>query len=157
MLCRKKTYTLDLRSLSPSSLPVEFFAIKVLAPWRSLTAVSPHSSHNLVPSDFDDLFKPAWLRRNIDRLQNVRIACPPLKMVFNCSVYRKRSSLCYYCSIQTETSPQSNTRHAPRKGRRVDDLENRQDRIPEFTLILFPRLSSSRNCCTSRIELMSSN
>ena len=36
-----------------SSRSLEFLAIKLLAPWRSLTFVYPHSSHNLEPSDFD--------------------------------------------------------------------------------------------------------
>ena len=41
---------------------MEFFVIKLLAPWRSLKFIYPHSSYSLVPSDFDGS-SSAWLRR----------------------------------------------------------------------------------------------
>ena len=134
-VCRKKTNSLGSKSYSPPYYSVKLLVIKILAPWRSLTPVYPRSSHSLVPSDFDGLCEPAWLRRNSDQPQYVRIARPISKMMANSCVYQKPSSLCYHWSVKT--SPSNTQRLPPETGSRVDDLYNRQDRTPEFTSILF--------------------
>ena len=72
LLCRKKRDPLDRRSYSPQSRPVEFFAIKLLAPWRSLTSFYHCSFSRLVPSDFGGSSKSAWLREYSDQPQYIR-------------------------------------------------------------------------------------
>ena len=114
---RGKADRLGPRSYSPPSRFVEFLAIKLLAPWRSLTSVYPCSSYSLVPSDFNGLFEPAWLRRNSDRPQYARrkrVACISLGMTFQS--YQKTLQPRVPSGAQTKSSPQSSTHPPPKNG-----------------------------------------
>ena len=115
---RKKTNLLGSRSYSPSSCYVEFLVIKLLVPRHSLTSVYPHSSHSLVPSDFDGLFKPAWLQRNSDRPQYVRrkrIACTSFgKECFSLPSTKKRSRLGYHPAPKRKSPHKATLLHPPR-------------------------------------------
>ena len=117
-------------------------AIKLLAPWHSLTPIHPRSSHSLVPSDFDGSPYQIGVWGNntygvMNRLSSLENYVQLLR------VPRRLQPL---LSLQRPNEPiQHATRAAfPETGSHVNKLCNGQDRTPEFALILFLRPSLSK-------------
>ena len=100
-----------------TSRSVEFLVIKLLASWRSLTSVHLPSSHNRVPSDFNDSTYQPDFGGNCDQPQYVRTTCSLFwKMIFRVMHLPKKLQPWVPSSARTKASPQSNARHVPING-----------------------------------------
>ena len=94
-----------------TSRSVEFLAIKLLAPRRSLTYVHPPA-----PIAWHGIFEPAWLRR-IQRLTAIHTSCLYLTSESDIPRPSCQKPLQIATSrFKTRTSPQINPRHVPKNG-----------------------------------------
>ena len=85
---------------------------------RSLTSVHPHSSHSLVPSNFDGMSysnQPGCGETTINRNTYKLLVLFSEKMIFRGHPSaKKRSSHGYHPAPDSKTCPQSNARQAPK-------------------------------------------
>ena len=119
---------------------VEFFVIKFLAPWRSLTSAHPPPAP--IAACRLTLTTPRIRLTSGGKPQStayVRIACPLFrKMMFRVMHIPKTLQPWVPFEVQSRTSPQSNARHVPKNGRaRRRPVEPPESNTPQFALISF--------------------
>ena len=106
-MCRKQQI-LSAPDRSSPSRSLEFFAIKLFAPWRSLTPVDPRSFRSLMSSDLDD--SPYGKQRST-AIRTNRLSY--LERIFTCT---KNAPVSATIAASKRAHPTRNACRPPRNG-----------------------------------------